>query len=94
MPEINLNDGAERFELADAPEAAYLAYRQSEDRVTLVHTEVADELEGQGIGSALVREALLYAENNGLTVEPQCPFVAGWLDRHPERASRLDVAAP
>lgn len=91
--EIIRNDDARRFELAGEPDAARLEYRQSDGRLTLVHTEVADELEGQGVGSALVRAALDHAEATGLTVVPQCPFVTSWLERHPDRAAELDIAA-
>ena len=91
-PRILRDDDAERFVLADAPEAARLDYAQSDGRITLLHTEVADDLEGQGVGSALVREALDYAEQAQLTIVVRCRFVAGWLDRHPQRAAELDIA--
>lgn len=94
QPEVVRNDRTQRFEIADAPEDAHLAYRRSGDRLVLVHTEVADELEGRGVGSALVREALTHAEEEGLTVVPECAFVASWLERHPERAAELDVVSP
>lgn len=88
------NDQASRFELADEPETAHLLYRREGQRLTLTHTEVDDRYEGRGVGSALVREALDYAQREQLTVVPVCRFVAGWLDRHPERAGELDIAAP
>ena len=91
-PQIVRDDDASRFVLADAPDAAHLDYELSEGRITMLHTEVAGDLEGQGVGSALVREALDYAEQAQLTVVPRCRFVAGWLDRHPQRAAELDVA--
>jgi uncharacterized protein len=83
-----------RFELAGAPDGAYLEYRQAGNHLTLTHTEVDDELEGQGVGSVLVREALAQARDANLTVVPECGFVAGWLERHPERAAELDIASP
>ena len=91
-PTIVRNDGAGRFELATAPEQGQLSFQQDEGRLTLVHTEVADDLEGQGVASALIRAALDHAEREGLTVVPECPFVANWLERHPDRASELDIA--
>ena len=41
-------------------------------------------LSGQGIGSALVVAALRYARNNDLKAIPSCPFVASYVQRHPE----------
>jgi uncharacterized protein len=93
-PVIVRNEDAGRFELVDPPGNGRLEYRQGSGELTLVHTEVDDELEGEGVGSALVREALAYAEHEDLTVVPQCGFVASWLDRHPDRAAELDIAAP
>lgn len=91
-PTIVRNDGAGRFELATSPDQGQLAFDEGDGRLTLVHTEVDDDLEGQGVGSALVRAALDHAEREGLTVVPACPFVATWLDRHPDRAAELEVA--
>jgi uncharacterized protein len=91
-PRITNEREAGRFALRDDPDAAFLSYRRDDGRLTLVHTEVADDLEGEGIGSALVRHALAHAEEEGLTVVPQCGFVAAWLERHPDRAADLEVA--
>lgn len=92
-PDIVLNEQAQRFEAAGEPDIAYLTYERSGDRMTLVHTEVADDLEGRGLGSALVRTALDHADAADLTIVPQCPFVSSWLERHPDRAAELDIAA-
>lgn len=93
-PEFTRNEEAGRFELDGSPETAQLAYQRSGDRLVLVHTEVADEHEGKGIAGALVRTALAHADAEGLTIVPQCPFVAEWLDRHPDETAGLDIAAP
>ena len=34
-------------------------------------------------GSALARHVLDYAAAQGLKVDPQCPFIKAWIDRHP-----------
>lgn len=89
---ITRNAEAGRFELSDAPEDGQLRFRESGGRLTLVSTEVAEARAGEGVGSALVREALRYAEEAELTVVPECSFVASWLDEHPDRAAELDIA--
>jgi len=93
-PGIIRNQQASRFELVDAPERAHLNYHFADRRLTLVHTEAADEFEGQGIGSTLVRTALTYADEHDLAVVPVCPFVTGWLERHPDRAAQLAILEP
>jgi uncharacterized protein len=45
---------------------------------------VAQEHEGQGVGSAIARYALDDARARGLSVRPLCPYIRGWLERHPE----------
>ncbi|MDX1621696.1 MAG: GNAT family N-acetyltransferase [Nitriliruptorales bacterium] len=92
-PSITRDDDASRYVLEDAPEDGFLVFDESNGRLILIHTEVADDREGQGIGSALVRFALEDAEERGLTVVPECNFVSGWLERHPDRAEDLDAVA-
>lgn len=91
-PRIVHDEAGARFAAADAEDTAFLAYRREGQRITLLHTEVDPQLEGRGLGSALVRAALDHAEEQGLTVVPVCRFVSGWLDRHAERAAQLDIA--
>ena len=52
----------------------------------LVHTEVPEAFEGKGIGSALARFALDDLRERQITVRPVCPFVKGWIERHPDYA--------
>jgi uncharacterized protein len=77
----------ERYELrAGGTLAGVAAYRLRPGLIEFTHTEVADGLEGRGAGSTLVREALDDARRRGLEVLPFCPFVNGWIGRHPEYA--------
>jgi predicted GNAT family acetyltransferase len=62
-------------------------YHRSEGAIEHIHTEVADDLEGHGVGSQLARAALEAARDEGLAVTPSCPFVAGYIERHPEFAA-------
>ena len=59
-------------------------YRLAGNVLRLTHTEVPAALEGRGIASALVREALAFAARQGLKVEPRCSFARGYMQRHPE----------
>lgn len=61
-----------------------IEYMLVQDRVIYTHTEVDPALEGKGFGSQLVRFALEYARQEGLRIMPLCPFVAGYMKRHPE----------
>jgi len=80
-----------RFELgADGP-TAELVYRVEGTYLVLVHTEVPEALEGEGVGGRLVRAAVDRAARDGLTIVPLCPFARGWLKRHPDEAARVPV---
>ena len=52
--------------------------------ITHQHTEVNPEHGRQGLGTALVRFALDDARARGFSVRPQCPFVAAFIEGHPE----------
>ena len=89
--EVIDNTSASRFELTVDGHLAELVYRREGNRLVLAHTEVPDELEGRGIGGALVIAAIDQAAAQGLTVVPQCPFARGWLERHPDAAGKVTV---
>jgi predicted GNAT family acetyltransferase len=85
------NTDASRFELRADGWLAELAYRVRGDRLVLAHTEVPLGLEGRGVGGGLVTAAVDRAAHEGLTLVPLCPFARGWLERHPEAASRAVI---
>jgi len=73
-----------RFAVHFGEATAMLTYREEGDTIYMVHTEVPAEMEGKGIGGQLAKAALNYARENGLKVVARCPFVASYLQRHPE----------
>jgi len=72
--------------------AGVLHYRRDGARVELAHTEIDQAFEGRGLAGRLAAGALEDARRRATPVLVTCPFVAGWLDRHPEYADVL--AAP
>ncbi|MFJ6214922.1 GNAT family N-acetyltransferase [Streptomyces sp. NPDC092296] len=79
-----------RFEARQGERRAGFAdYLRSADLVVLPHTEVEPEFEGRGVGGALARAALDDARARELPVLATCPFIAGWLGRHPEYADLI-----
>jgi uncharacterized protein len=94
-PDVVDNTEDSRFELTADGQLAVLFYRRRGNRLVLIHTEVPVELEGQGIGGALVTAAVRRASHEGLTLVPLCPFARGWLERHPDVATQavIDWAA-
>ena len=64
--------------------AGFVQYRPREGALNLFHTEIDGAYEGQGLGSKLARGALDDVRAQGLAVVPSCPFIAGYISRHPE----------
>lgn len=89
--EVTDNPAAGRFEARLDGELAGSAYYTRRDtRVVFSHTEVDDAFEGQGVGSALVRGALDAVRARGERAVPSCPFIAGYIDQHPEYQDLVD----
>jgi NAD+ kinase len=82
-----------RYEILLGGEVAgVLHYRRHGDRIELMHTEVEQTFSGRGLAGRLASAALDDARSRATPVVVSCPFVIGYLDRHPEYADLL--AAP
>ncbi|GAA2695878.1 hypothetical protein Apa02nite_054460 [Actinoplanes palleronii] len=75
----------DRYEILLGGEVAgVLHYRRHGDRVELLHTEVDQAFSGRGLAGRLAAAALADARSRSTPVTATCPFVAGYLERHPE----------
>lgn len=76
----------ERFEARDetGATAGVVTYQLTGNIVVYTHTEVDPAFEGKGVGSTLARAVMDDARAKGRTVVPVCPFLSGWLEKHPE----------
>jgi predicted GNAT family acetyltransferase len=81
------------FEMPVQEGTAFISYRTTGDVVSLMHTEVPQELEGQGIGATLVEQTFQYLEANNMKIVPRCSFVITYLKRHPEWNKLVDESA-
>jgi uncharacterized protein len=90
-------DGGVSFTVTDAPErerfeardeadelVGVLTYQLTGPIIAYTHTRVEPQFEGSGAGSDLARAAMDDARAKGRTVVPICPFLSGWLEKHPE----------
>jgi hypothetical protein len=89
MAEVRDNTELHRFELDADGHVAFSNYARDGGTITIMHTEVPAALNGKGIGSALVRGLLAIVRAQGLKVVARCPFVAGYIAKHPEYADLL-----
>ena len=52
--------------------------------ISLDHTDVDEDLEGKGVGSALVERAVEFARENNIKYILYCPFAISVFNRKPE----------
>ena len=86
MAELNVIDNAAagRFEVNLDGQTAYAEYSLAQGVMILPHTVVLTVFEGRGVGSALARAVLGRARAEGRKVIPTCPFIAAYIQKHPE----------
>ena len=78
------NRAEQEFTLTVDGAVAIAAYQREGGRIVFTHTQVPEALEGHGVGSRLIRGALDLVRDQRLKVVAQCPFVAAYIQRHPE----------
>jgi len=83
------NPEESQFETHVDGHVAFVSYLRRGDTIFFTHTEVPRELEGRGLGSALARAVLDRARAEHWTVVARCPFIAKYVERHPEYQSLL-----
>ncbi|MFD8009174.1 GNAT family N-acetyltransferase [Streptomyces sp. NPDC058955] len=75
-----------------AETAGFAEYHLSEGEIAFIHTEIDPRFGGRGLGGLLARGALDDARARGLRVLPYCPFIRGWIGKHPEYADLVPEA--
>ena len=89
-PVLVRNDEAHRYELhVGGQVVAFTDFRVRPNYVVMVHTETDPAFEGRGYGSALVKGLLADVQARGEKIKAECPFVAAYIERHPEYADVL-----
>ncbi len=71
--------------LRDGSEIGKALYERSGDTITFTHTVIDPEIQDRGLGSLLAGAALdAVAAEGGTRVVAQCPFIAAYIQRHPQ----------
>ena len=82
--DVRNNERFHRFEIEGGGDVAFLTYRIDDGAIELIHAEVPQSLSGRGIAGSLAEAAFDFARSQHLQVVVICPYVARWLERHPE----------
>lgn len=57
-------------------------YIQDNGIMVIDHTETRQELEGKGLATKLVKKSVEFARQQGLKIDPLCPFAEVQFDRN------------
>ena len=93
MADVTRNTDKHRFEAhVDGELAGYLDYTAGDgEAIGLPHTVVEEEFAGAGVGGELVQYALDTIRSEGYLVNPVCPFVQDWIEKHPDYADLVRI---
>jgi predicted GNAT family acetyltransferase len=78
------NPNENQFEAHVDGHVAIVSYLRRGDTIFFTHTEVPKELEGRGLGNLLARAVLERSQAEHWKVVARCPFIAKYIERHPE----------
>jgi uncharacterized protein len=87
---VTKNTEMSRYEIhLDGHLAGVADYRVVGDVVVFPHTQIAPALRGNGLAAQLVRAALDDVRGSRRSVDPQCWYVAQFIDENPGYADML-----
>lgn len=90
---ISHDQAASRYEIfVGGVAGGFAEYEIDGMTMTFTHTVTRPQMRGRGLAGRVVQFALDDACRSGMTVVPQCWFVAQFIDEHPEYADLLDPA--
>jgi hypothetical protein len=73
-------------------ELAKMDYRIQDQTFYMMHTFVPPSIEGKGVASSLIKEAITWALNEGFKIKVYCPFTRTYLKHHPEWEQKVQKA--
>jgi predicted GNAT family acetyltransferase len=82
--EVKDNPAKHRFETTIEGYTAFIDYKLQPGIITIIHTEVPEQLGGRNIAATMSKYALDYIAANNLQLIPLCPYMRSYLKKHPE----------
>lgn len=94
-PDVVNQPEARRYEIrVEGQRAGFAAYDLADDRLVFTHTEIDEKFERRGLGGRLAKAALDDVRQKGNAVVPQCPFIAAYIEHHPEYGDLVEGGRP
>jgi uncharacterized protein len=88
---LEIKTGTHQFYVGDSPEnnLAHIEYMMNGYILTILHIDVSDQLQGQGVGQQLVRYVVDFAREKQLQIKPFCSYAHNQFLKHPEYSDVL-----
>lgn len=80
---IQLEDNGKKGRAYFEDKAEMTFSRAGSKLLIIDHTDVAEELKGQGVGRKLLNKVVSYARENQIKILPLCPFAKSVFDKDP-----------
>lgn len=87
---VSDNRHLSQFEVSYETKIAFLQYKITGPVISLLHTEVSEEIGGKGIANALADHAFKFAAAHDMKVKNYCAFISAYVKRHPELQSFIE----
>ena len=84
------NEDKERFEIEVEGSFAFIDYKETSNKISLIHTEAEEALLGSGAAKAVVEKTLEYIKKGDKKLLPFCPYVFSYIKKNPEWKSIVD----
>ena len=85
MSEVTITDAPEihHYELkVDGAQAGFINYRDHGERRVILHTEVDEAYQGQGLGTRLIVGALDHIREQGMRAVTLCPMATAYVNKN------------
>jgi uncharacterized protein len=86
MSTISHDSEANQFTTEVDGHRAELDYTIADGVMSITHTRVPQAIGGRGIAAELMREALKFAGQRGLSINPACSYAAAYMRKHAQSA--------
>ena len=57
--------------------------------ITIEHTYVHEDFNGQGVGGQLVKAAIEYCKTNSIKITPVCSYVVHYFEKHADEVASV-----
>lgn len=84
-----VHEDEHKITINDESEIARLTYHLEKGAMQITGTYVDPTYRGKGLASKLTQKAIAYAKDNGLFIQPICPYVKSYFKRNPEEQNIL-----